>query len=216
MAERGREVVIVDDDPSVRVAFERQIRLMGHQPKSFEDPTQALGAIRAGAGCCVIVDLCMPSMSGLQLQNELKELGRPLSVIFVSGQGTVQSSVQAVLDGALDFLEKPVEFDVLKDAISKALASWDSLTRAQSQHMAAVERFSRLTPRQAEVFRILISGASNKEIANRMHIGERTVKAHRRAIMERLAADTIADIYRLVSELGITPEKDNHASLEDS
>ena len=136
-------------------------------------------------------------------------------MIFLSGQGTIQSSVQAVLDGALDFLEKPVEFDVLKDAISKALSSWNSQTIEQSEHMSAVERFSRLTPRQAEVFGILISGASNKEIANRMGISERTVKAHRRAIMERLAADTIADIYRLVSELGMTPEKDHHPSLND-
>ncbi len=206
MAERGREVVIVDDDPSVRVAFERQIRLMGHQPKSFEDPTQALGAIRAGAGCCVIVDLCMPSMSGLQLQNELQELGRPLPVIFVSGQGTVRSSVRAVLDGALDFLEKPVEFDVLRDSIENALSYWNSQTSAQADHVAANERFSRLTPRQAEVFRILIGGASNKEIARRMRIGERTVKAHRKAIMESVAADTIADIYRLASELAIQPE----------
>ena len=186
MVERGHEVVIVDDDPSVRVAFERQIRLMGHQAKSFEDPTEALSAIRAGAGCCVIVDLCMPTMSGLQLQNELTELGRPLPLIFVSGQGTVQSSVRAVLDGALDFLEKPVEFDVLKDAISKALSSWNSLTRAQSEHMAAVERFSRLTQRQEEVFRILISGASNKEIARRLDISERTVKAHLSAIFRKL------------------------------
>jgi FixJ family two-component response regulator len=209
VVERGHEVVIVDDDPSVRVAFERQIRLMGHQAKSFEDPTEALSAIRAGAGCCVIVDLCMPTMSGLQLQNELTELGRPLPLIFVSGQGTVQSSVRAVLDGALDFLEKPVEFDVLKDAISKALSSWNSLTRAQSEHMAAVERFSRLTQRQEEVFRILISGASNKEIARRLDISERTVKAHRQALMESLGADSIADVYRLAAELGIKPAEDH-------
>ena len=203
MVERGHEVVIVDDDPSVRVAFERQIRLMGHQAKSFEDPTEALSAIRAGAGCCVIVDLCMPTMSGLQLQNELTELGRPLPLIFVSGQGTVQSSVRAVLDGALDFLEKPVEFDVLKDAISKALSSWNSLTRAQSEHMAAVERFSRLTQRQEEVFRILISGASNKEIARRLDISERTVKFHVSSMLGKLQVGNRTEAVVVAAEQGI-------------
>jgi len=210
MDERAPEVLLVDDDASVLNAFERQVRLMGYPTRTFQDPKVALAAIRGGAGCCMIVDLCMPGMTGLELQAELKALGRPLPVIFLSGQGTIRESVQAVLDGAIDFLEKPVEFDVLKDAISTALSSWKSRSRAQAEHLVAVERFSRLTPRQVEVFRILISGASNKEIANRMRIGERTVKAHRQAIMERLEADTIADIYRLVSELGVAPERDGH------
>jgi len=210
VVEHGREVVIVDDDPSVGAAFARQIRLMGFPTRSFQDPREALRAIREGAGCCVIVDLCMPKMSGLQLQNELKELGRPLPVIFVSGQGTVQSSVLAVLDGALDFLEKPVEFDTLRDAVEKALSKWDSQTRAQIEHMAALERLSRLTPRQTDVFRILIAGASNKEIARRLDISERTVKAHRQGLMEGLGADTIADVYRLAAELGIRPAEDQN------
>lgn len=151
----------------------------------------------------MVVDLCMPDMTGLELQSELKALGRPLPVIFLSGQGTIQSSVDAILGGALDFLEKPVEFDVLEEALEKALLQWNVLVRKQSEGMAARERFSRLTARQTEVFRVLITGASNKEIARRLSIGERTVKAHRHAIMRSLGADTIADIYRLATELEI-------------
>lgn len=201
MFDLNAEIVLVDDDPSVLRAMSRQVGLMGHNPVAFDDARKAVRHIRSGQGDCLLVDLQMPELSGLQVQEMLADL--PVPVVFVSGQANIPTTVKAMQNGAVTFLEKPIEYAMLEQAIDVALKRGAELRSRLNDRARARKLFASLTDRQKDVFRILITGATNKEIAQDLDIGERTVKAHRHAIMNRLGADSIADIYRLASELGM-------------
>ncbi|WP_425044310.1 response regulator transcription factor [Primorskyibacter sp. S87] len=201
MPERRAEIVVVDDDRSVLKAMSRQISLMGHRPVVFDDPRQGVCHVREGNGDCLLLDLQMPDASGLDVQDMLS--GLPVPIVFVSGFATIPATVQAMQNGAVTFLEKPVEYAELELAIETALKKGADLRANPDDQSAADELLASLTERQKDVFRILVTGVTNKEIAQELGIGERTVKAHRHAIMERLEADSIADIYRLAARLGL-------------
>jgi two-component system, LuxR family, response regulator FixJ len=193
------EIILVDDDPSVLKALSRQVGLMGYEPVTFGNAGKAAQHIRAGQGDCLLLDLRMPEISGLDVQDMLA--GVPVPIIFISGHATIPATVQAMQNGAVTFLEKPIEYADLERAIGTALKKGTDLRLKHGEHVSAKELFASLTERQRDVFRVLVTGATNKEIAHRLGVGERTVKAHRHAIMERLKANSIADIYRLAAEL---------------
>lgn len=201
MPDLTAEIVLVDDDRSVLRAMSRQVGLMGHNPVTFDDARKGVEHILAGHGDCLLLDLRMPEISGLDVQDMLA--GLPVSIVFISGQATIPATVRAMQNGAVTFLEKPVEYAELEQAIDTALKRGTELRSRQNDRTLAEELFASLTDRQKDVFRVLVTGAANKDIARELGIGERTVKAHRQAIMERLGADSIAAVYRLAGELGI-------------
>jgi len=196
------DVVLVDDDCSFLRAMTRQLVVLGFCVEAFENPHTAFKYLKSGSGRCLIVDLHMPDMSGLELQNALENLDHPLAVIFLSGQGDIQSTVQAMRGGAVDFLEKPVEAQTLLKAVENALEQHGTQTRQAGLLQQSRDRLARLTERQRDVFDVVITGASNKEIALELGISERTVKAHRHDIMERLEARSVPDLVNLVHQLG--------------
>ena len=196
-------VVIVDDDPSILKAFSKQIELMGHSVTAFSDPEDALTHLQLEGADCLLVDLNMPRLNGLELQAAIARLKPPVPTVFVSGAANVQSSVAAMRGGACHFLEKPVEFDDLRSAIDEATALAIEATDAARAAERAQGHFDELTARQKDVFRELLTGAPNKVIAFRLGIAERTVKAHRQALMERLGARSIPDLVAIAGIIGI-------------
>lgn len=201
MTEDHYRIVVLDDDASFLRALSRQITLMGYSPLAFESANDALAFIRTNQCECLILDLRMPEVSGLDVQKLVAEI--PIPVIFISGHASIPDTVQAVQNGAVTFLEKPVEYADLQRAIQTAL---NQLVELRSRHSAietAKLRYESLTKRQKDVFALLAEGAPNKTIAYELGIGERTVKAHRRAVMEQIGAKTILDVYRLATELEI-------------
>ena len=195
------DIVLVDDDRSFLTAMKRQLVVFGYNVEAFEDPHAAFKYLKTGLGRCLIVDLQMPDMSGLELQGELNNLDCPLAVIFLSGQGGIRSSVQAMRGGAVDFLEKPVEAETLLKTVENALEQHDTEVQKAGLLQQSRDRLARLTIRQRAVFDIVIIGASNKEIALKLEISERTVKAHRHDIMERLEAQSVPDLVNLANQL---------------
>ena len=203
MPDPRRHVVVVDDDASVLKAIARHIKLMGHMPLPFDNAADALAELSRGAGDCLLVDLQMPGMSGLELQDALLDLGRRLPVVFLSGRGSIPATVSAMRAGAVDFLEKPVEFDVLAASLSAALDAGEARAREESELQDLRQRIQALTTRQRDVFDQMLSGSPNKVIAFKLGISERTVKTHRHAIMEKLDVRSIAELCFLAARLGL-------------
>lgn len=201
MPEAVVEIVLVDDDHSLLRALSRQIDLMGYKAVPFPDAREGIRHISSGHGDCLVLDLRMPEVSGLDVQDRLA--GLPVPIIFLSGHATIPATVQAMQKGAVTFLEKPVEYDELETALDTALEQGKQLRNAHRNRTIANAAYGSLTERQRDVFRLLITGAPNKVIAYQLGIGERTIKAHRHAIMERLGANSIADIYRIAAELDL-------------
>jgi len=215
LADRQSQIVIVDDDASILRAFSKQVALMGHAVTTFQNAADALLHVRGQGADCILLDLNMPGLSGLELQKALTELSTPLPVIFISGAANVQTSVAAMRGGASHFLEKPIEFDDLKLAISEALETGAKTAQETESINECKRRYASLTPRQQAVFAELMTGASNKVIAARLEIGERTVKAHRHALMERLEARNTADILKIGFVLGIADPSPTGASEDN-
>lgn len=196
-------VHIVEDDESQRRAIGRFIEASGYHVKTYESAEAFLAAATGDAPRCVLLDLRLPGPSGLDLQEILAARPEPLPVIFLSGYGAVPDSVRAMKSGALDFLTKPVDGDVLLNAIGRALARDAENRSARSRRSALQERYERLTSREREVFAHLISGQLNKQVGYDLGITERTVKLHRHQVLEKMEADSIAELVRIAADLEI-------------
>lgn len=198
---------IVDDDPSVRKALVRILSAHGIATVACASGDELLEQVDVAVPGCVVLDLAMPGCDGLELQRKLIERGVRLPVTFLSGAGDVRSSVSAMKDGALDFLTKPVDADVLlatvKLAIERDLAERD----AQRDRRAIEKRVSTLTPREREVLPHVLSGRLSKQIAGDLNIVEKTVKVHRSRIMHKLEAKSVAELVRLTERVGIRPAR---------
>lgn len=192
---------VVDDDESLRSALQRQLTAAGHQVRVYASAGEFLLAPPTDAPGCLLLDLSMPGPSGLDLQSALERHGVRLPVIFLTGHGDVAAGVKAMKAGAVDFLTKPVERDTLLAAIAQALRA--DAARRTSQHAAAElrARYAELTPREREVFEGVVAGQLNKQIASRLGIGERTVKAQRAQVMAKLGAANAAELGRLAAVL---------------
>jgi FixJ family two-component response regulator len=194
-------VHIVDDDDSLRGAMERLLAAAGRAVRVYASAGEFLLDPPADAPGCLLLDLRLPGPSGLDLQEALKRHCIALPVIFLTGHGDLQTGVRAMKAGAVDFLTKPVERDVLFDAVDRALAV-DAARRADRQSADDLQaRYAQLTPREREVFALVVAGQLNKQIAGQLGIGERTVKAQRAQVMAKLGASTAAELGRIAAQL---------------
>jgi FixJ family two-component response regulator len=197
----GAVIHIVDDDEPLRAALQRQVMAAGYRVLTYASAGEFLLAPpREGAGC-LLLDPAMPGPSGLDLQEALGGHGIGLPVIFLTGHGDLTAGVRAMKLGAVDFLTKPVERETLLDAIRRALEA-DAARRASRGADAELRaRFAQLTPREREVLELVVAGLLNKQIASRLGIGERTVKAQRAQVMAKLGAANAAELGRIAAEL---------------
>jgi FixJ family two-component response regulator len=196
-------VYVVDDDSSVRVAIERLMKSVGLTVKTFASAQEFLEQATPAWSGCLIADLRMPGMGGLDLQDQLNARQGSLPVIFLTGYGTVPASVRAMKSGAVDFLEKPVDDQTLLDAVHKALESDREARLNQSEMRALHQRLTALTPREYEVLTFIISGRLNKQAAAELGTTEKTIKVHRARIMEKLQCASLAELVRLAEKAGI-------------
>ena len=198
-------VHIVDDDDAVRRAAARMLSAAGFTVQTYRNGDEFLTAVDRGSAGCIILDVRMPGLTGLELQAAIAEREDSLPIIFLTGHGEIPDSVRAIQRGAIDFLVKPVDPTVLVGAVSRALARDAEARPARERHRAARERFDRLTAREREVFVHLIAGQLNKQVAADLSITERTIKLHRARIFEKLEVDSTAELARLAFEIGIDP-----------
>jgi len=203
MTETEPIVFIVDDDDSVRKSLARLITSVGLKVEAFSSANAFLKRDAYDGPACLVLDIRMPGLSGLDLQTELAKAERSLSIVFITGHGNITMSVQAIKAGAVDFLEKPFEEQDLLDAVHLAIQK----DRAAKQKLADLskiqERVELLTPREREVFAFVVTGMLNKQIAFEMGISEKTIKVHRARVMQKMQAESLADLVRLAEKLGI-------------
>jgi FixJ family two-component response regulator len=202
----ARPVVhIVDDDDSLRAAMERLLAAGGRAVRSYGSAGEFLLDPPADGPGCLLLDVNLPGPSGLDLQEALARHRIALPVIFLTGHGDLQTGVRAMKAGAVDFLTKPVERDVLFAAVDRAFAV-DAARRAERQSATDLQaRYAQLTPREREVFELVVAGQLNKQIAGQLGIGERTVKAQRAQVMAKLGAATAAELGRIAAQLRACP-----------
>jgi len=200
-------VFIVDDDESVRKSIARLVKSIGLNAETFPSPQSFLDREPYNGPCCLVLDVRMPGMSGIDLQRELEKSGLFLPVIFITGYGTVPMSVQAMKNGAVDFLPKPFKDQDLLNAIQQAIDK-DKQTRKDLAEIEGIQRrIDQLTHREYEVLSLIISGMLNKQAAFHLGISEKTVKVHRARVMKKIQVDSLAELVRLTEKIGITPPK---------
>jgi FixJ family two-component response regulator len=196
-------VYIVDDDASFLKSVSRLLRAAGHAVQTFESAEKFLEQLAPGMSGCVLVDLQMPGLDGLELQSALTKSANPLPVVFLSAQGDIPMTVQAMRQGAEDFLTKLSRKEKLLDAVRRALArgAQERSERVRLQELR--RRFDALTPRELEVLEHVVRGKMNKQIADDLKINERTVKLHRTNLTRALQVQSVAELTRLVAEAGL-------------
>ena len=203
MVEAEPIVFIVDDDDSVRKSLARLITSVGLKVETFSSANAFLKRDAYDGPACLVLDIRMPGLSGLELQTELAKAERTLSIVFITSHGNITMSVQAIKAGAVDFLEKPFEEQDLLDAVHLAIQK-DRDTKEKLAELREIqERVESLTPREREVFALVVTGMLNKQIAFEMGIGEKTIKVHRARVMQKMQAESFADLVRLAEKLGI-------------
>jgi len=200
-------VAIVDDDPSVRRGLQRLIRSAGWKVETFASAQEFLARPSAISPSCLVLDLQLPGLSGLDLQQRMADLGLDIPVVFLTGQGNIPASVKAMKAGAIEFLTKPVDEQNLLKAIEEAIER-DRRTRQQQTEMHELRRrYESLTVREQEVMQLVISGLLNKQIAGELTITEDTVKFHRGHVMRKMCAESLADLVRMAEHLGVRSNK---------
>jgi FixJ family two-component response regulator len=196
-------VGIVDDDPSVRKGLARLVKAAGYRVEVFASAREFLERPQQEDPCCLLLDVRMPGLTGLELQEALAIAGRRMSIVFVSGHGEVVGTVKAMKGGAIDFLTKPVDARELLAAIERAVAKAFTVQRAQADATDVQGRLKTLTAREVQVFALVVTGMLNKQIAADLGIVEKTVKVHRARVMEKMRAGSLAELVRLADRAGI-------------
>ena len=200
-------IAIVDDDASVQRGLQRLIRSAGWKVETFASAQEFLARSRTELPNCVLLDLQLPGLSGLDLQKRMAEVGLEIPIVFLTGHGNIPVSVQAMKAGAVQFLTKPVDEQELLQAIEEAVER-DRRARQQQVEMSELrDRYESLTGREQEVMQQVISGMLNKQIAADLKITEDTVKFHRGHIMRKMSADSLADLVRMAKDLAIPSDK---------
>jgi FixJ family two-component response regulator len=196
-------VFVVDDDVSVRESLELLIQAAGWQAETFASAQQFLARPRALVPSCVVLDVALPDLNGLDLQRRVAVDRSDMPIIFITGYGDVPMSVQAMKAGAIEFLTKPFKDDVLLDAIGCALERSRCALAHDAKMMALRESYASLTPREREVMVLVVSGLLNKQVGGELGISEITVKAHRGQVMRKMKAQSLAALVNMVATLGV-------------
>ena len=195
-------VFVVDDDLSVRESLELLIQSAGWQPATFGSAQEFLSRPRPAVPCCLVLDVTLPGLSGLELQKQLAER-TDMPIIFITGHGDIPMSVQAMKAGAVEFLTKPFKHDALLDAIRGAIERSRAALRLDSEMRSLRKRYESLTPREREVMALVVSGLLNKQVGGELGISEITVKAHRGQVMRKMKADSLPDLVTMAARLGL-------------
>ena len=194
---------VVDDDPSFRNAIGRLLRASGYQVALYELGDQFLQNPPGANPGCILLDIRMSGLSGLELQDRLSRLNTILPIVFLTGHGDIATSVKTIKAGAEDFLTKPVSKETLLEAVERALRRYAEMREQYDQLSGLRLRVSALTPREAEVFALVVRGRLNKQIAYDLGTSERTVKAHRHSIMQKLQVHSVAEAVSIAERLGM-------------
>jgi len=194
-------VHVVDDDAAFRTAISRVLTAAGHRPRLYASAPEYLASNDADGPACLVLDLRMPGLTGLDLQAALSQRDDAHPVIFLSGHGDIPSTVRAMREGAVDFLTKPVPTTTLLEVIHRALESDLERTRRHAEIADVRSRYASLTPRERQVMAGVVAGRLNKQICYALHAAERTVKTHRARVMEKMRVRSVAELVRLAEQL---------------
>ena len=198
-------VFVVDDDVSVRESLELLISFAGWQPETFASAEEFLARPRTLTPSCLVLDVSLPELNGLELQKLIASDRMDMPIIFITGHGDVPMTVQAMKAGAVEFLTKPFDDEVLLTAIRQALSRSTATLDDQAQLQTLRDTYASLTPREQDVMRLVVAGMLNKQIGLKLGISEITVKAHRGKMMLKMKADSVADLVKAAMRLGLTP-----------
>ena len=199
-------VFAVDDDPSMREALSRLFRSIGMRVRIFASAEEFLAFSRPDAPACVVLDVRLPGLSGLELQRKLADVAIPM--IFITGHGDIPMSVQAMKAGAVEFLTKPFRDQVLLDAIQQAIQRDRVNRKKQAVRLEQRVRYDSLTQRERQVMAFVVAGLLNKQVAAKLGTTEFTVKVHRKGVMQKMQASSLADLVRIAENLGVTSPKE--------
>ena len=200
-------VFVVDDDISVRESLELLIKFAGWQPETFASAEDFLARPRTLAPSCLVLDVSLPDLNGLELQKLIAGDRIDMPIIFITGHGDVPMTVQAMKAGAIEFLMKPFDDEVLLSAIRNAINRSAAVLDDQAELKALRESYESLTPREQEIMRLVVAGMLNKQIGLKLGISEITVKAHRGKVMQKMKADSLAGLVKIAVRLGLAPAK---------
>jgi FixJ family two-component response regulator len=207
MSEMAPVVFVVDDDDSVRKSLVRLLRSVGYATRAYASAAAFLDAWgHDPAPGCIDLDVHLPGLNGLDLQDRMKSSDRPLPIIFITGHGDIPMSVRAMKAGAIDFLPKPFHDESLLQAIEEALADQVRRQSERSEHDAATALHAKLTPREREVMMLVVSGLANKHIAAKLGTCVKTIKVHRARVMQKMNVRSVADLVRVSQRVGADPE----------
>lgn len=200
-------VFVVDDDVSVRESLELLIEFAGWQPETFASAGEFLARPRTTMPNCLVLDVSLPDLNGLELQKLVASERTEMPIIFITGHGDVPMTVQAMKGGAVEFLTKPFDDEVLLSAIRHAIKRSAAVLGDQAEISALRIRYESLTPRERDVMKLVVAGMLNKQIGLKLDISEITVKAHRGKMMQKMQADSVADLVKTAVRLGLAPAR---------
>ena len=199
-------VFVVDDDAAVLRGIERLLRAHGFNARPFSSPSSFLRAIDPSISGCILLDLSLPEVTGLDVQKHLLAAGNFQPIVFLSGYGTIRASVQAMKAGAIDFIEKPFEESLLLATVERAIERDRAQRARRSESEVYAARLELLTPRERQVLGHVIAGRLNKQIAARLGTAEKTIKVHRARVMDKMSVRSVAELTRVADFIGIQPE----------
>lgn len=202
MFDRSTVIWLVDDDDALRRSLAFTFEQAGASVRPYASPVDFLDEFEPTDAGCLVLDLQMPQMTGLELAQELRRRGHAIPIVMISGHGNIPATVQAMRLGAIDFLEKPVRRDALLPRVCEAVDRSRGQQQRMEQHRRIRDRLASLSPRERELLQLIITGHANKQIASELHIAEKTVANHRARLMDKTGAVNAADLVRMVMEVG--------------